>query len=103
MSDHTLKVTLGEFETYQLICHLDASARCHQVCDTHPDDGCYDPDDESKCVLVPYENGCTLVEWIDAGGIEAVEFDYTLTLPVRFSSHPSSCPIMYVVEEEANG
>ncbi len=84
MSEHTLKVELGEFVSYRLTCNLDDTAKCHEVCVTHPDGGCGDPDVQSGCVTEVYWNGCVIAEWVNDGGIDAVGFEYTLELPVTY-------------------
>ena len=81
--DHVLKVELGEFTNYTLVCNLDDAAGCHQTCVTHPEGGCGDFDAEEECVTKVYEYGCTVAEWVNDGGIEAVEFSHTLELPVK--------------------
>lgn len=82
MADHVLKVELGEFTTYRLICNLDDTAECHQTCTTHPEGGCGDPDNSDECVSGVYEHGCVVAEWVNDGGIESVEFEHTIELPV---------------------
>jgi len=80
---HVLKVELGEFTTYHLTCNLDDTAPCHLICATHPEGGCGEPD-EDECVTQVYQRGCTIAEWVNDGGIEAVEFNHTIEIPVTY-------------------
>jgi len=99
MKEHMLKVEMGEFTTYKLTCHLTDEAECHQTCVTHPE-GHDDIPDDHPCTMEVYRNGCTLAEWVNDGGIEAVQFDHTIELPVRFEwvvSH--DYPMMLVLTE----
>jgi hypothetical protein len=88
MSDHVLKVEMGEFTNYHLICNLDDAADCHQVCVTHPD-GCDPMDVEGECVREVYRNGCTVAEWVNDGGIESVGFAHTVEIPVTYQWNAS--------------
>ena len=82
--EHVLRVEIGEFTQYHLTCNLDETAKCHQTCQTHPEGGCDDPDNESECITSPYKGGCVVAEWVNDGGIEAVQFEHTLELPVSY-------------------
>ena len=109
MSDHVLKVEMGEFTNYHLTCNLDDAADCHQVCTTHPD-GCDPMDVEGECVREVYRNGCTIAEWVNDGGIEAVGFEHTVEIPVTYqwnashdypSIHAASVPVLETPPTEA--
>lgn len=84
MSDHILKVELGEFTAYHLTCNLDDAAPCHQTCQRHPEGGCGEPESEGECITSPYEGGCVVAEWVNDGGIEGVQFEHVLELPVAY-------------------
>ena len=101
MSDHILKVELGEYTNYRLICNLDDTAPCHQLCSTHPEGGCDNLDDERECVMDAYERGCVVAEWVNDGGIESVGFEHTLELPVDYRFEDES-PSIYVEENAPN-
>ena len=109
MSDHVLKVEMGESTNYHLTCNLDDAADCHQVCTAHPEvctahlDGCYPMDVEGECVREVYRNGCTIAEWVNDGGIESVGFEHIVEIPVMYqwnashdypSIHAASVPVL---------
>ena len=85
---HVLKVELGEYTDYRLICNLDDAAHCHQVCTVHNEGGC-NQIDAGLCVIGPYKNGCIIAEWVNDGGIEAVEFSHIIQLPVTYQWNAS--------------
>jgi hypothetical protein len=94
-SDHVLKVEMGEITSYHLSCNLGDDAACHKVCGVHPEGGCDDPDNDGpECSTHTYEGGCIVAEWVNDGGIEAVEFEHTIEIPVGYQwnashDHPS--------------
>lgn len=101
---HVLKVELGEFTRYHLTCNLNSTHPCRQVCRTHPEGGCGDPDVEGTCYTIAYEHGCVIAEWVNDGGIESVGFDHTLELPIEYhweAAHDS--PILEVAASLAEG
>lgn len=102
MSDHVLKVEMGEFTNYHLTCNLDDAADCHQVCATHQD-GCDPMDVEGECVREVYRNGCTIAEWVNDGGIEAVGFEHTVEIPVTYQWNAShDYPSLHAIENSAS-
>src|ERR1017187_7411855 len=91
---HVLKIELGEFTGYHLTCNLDDAASCHQVCETHMDGGCAETHldldiDQAPCVSAVYRGGCVIAEWVNDGGIESVDFDHTIELPVEYQWNAS--------------
>jgi hypothetical protein len=89
-SDHVLKVEMGETTSYQLTCNLGDDAACHKVCGVHPEGGCDDPDNDGpECSTHTYEGGCIVAEWVNDGGIEAVEFEHTIEIPVGYQWNAS--------------
>lgn len=96
--DHVLKVEMGEFTTYKLVCNLDDAADCHQVCATHLD-GCDPMETEGECVREVYRNGCTIAEWVNDGGIESVGFEHTIEIPVKYQWNAShDYPSLHVAD-----
>lgn len=82
-ADHVMKIDLSELVSYHLTCNLDDTAKCHQTCSTHPDGGCGDPDLESECVTQNYGT-CVIAEWVNDGGIESVQFEHVVEIPVSY-------------------
>jgi hypothetical protein len=107
MRDHVLKVGLGENTSYHLVCNLDDTADCRRVCATHPE-GCDPLEVEGECVRTVYIGGCVVAEWVNDGGIETVDFEHSLELPVTYqwnashdypSIHVLSAPVQRVTRE----
>ena len=84
--DHTLKVEMGEATVYRLTCHLTDEAMCHKVCGMHPEGGCGEPEDgdDTPCRTETYAAGCVIAEWVNDGGIDSVEFEHTIEIPVTY-------------------
>ena len=86
--DHVLQVSMGEYTRYHLTCNLTDEAPCHMTCEAHPEG--HDNDDlVDSCVMRSYAGGCIIAEWVNDGGIETVDFDHTIELPVSYQWNAS--------------
>jgi hypothetical protein len=82
--DHVMKVGFDNGAmAFRLTCNLDYPAKCHQVCQTHLEGGCGEPETEGECDIKDYET-CVIAEWVNDGGIESVLFEFERDIPVSY-------------------